>query len=129
MKKEIGLWIDHKEALIAFASGDDAEVKRVESDMEKHGRFSGGAAAATEEDIRDRRFGNHLQKYYDEVIVLIRDADSILILGPGEAKTELKKRLEGQHLGERIVGVEAADKMTEGQVAAKVREHFLHHGK
>ena len=125
MKKELGLWIDHKEAVIAFVSGDDAEVKRIESDMESHGRFSGGAAAATEEDIRDRRFGNHLNKYYDEVIALVRDADSILILGPGEAKAELKKRLESQRLGERIVGVEAADKMTDGQVAAKVREHFF----
>jgi hypothetical protein len=59
------------------------------------------------------------------VIACIRDADSILILGPGEAKGELQKQLEGQALGERIVGIETTDKMTDSQVAAKVRQHFL----
>jgi len=127
MKKELGVWIDHKEAVIAAVSATvkDGETKRVESDMEKHVRFAGSAAGVTEEDTQDHRFANHLHKYYDEVIALVRDADSILILGPGEAKVELKKRLESQQLGERIVGVETADKMTDHQVAAKVREHFL----
>jgi hypothetical protein len=37
----------------------------------------------------------------------------------------LKKHLEQQRLGERIVGVETVDEMTEPQIAAKVRKHFL----
>lgn len=32
----------------------------------------------------------YLNFYYDEVISFIRDAESVLIFGPGEAKTELK---------------------------------------
>jgi hypothetical protein len=47
-----------------------------------------------------------------------------LIFGPGEAKGELKKRLESKGLGGRIVGVETTDKMTERQIAAKVRAYF-----
>ena len=124
-KNEIGLWIDHRKAVIAFASGDGEEIKQIESDMEKHVRFSGGAADLTEEDMRDRRFTNQLNKYYDAVIACIRDADSILILGPGEAKGELQKRLEELSLGGHIVGIETADKMTDRQVAAKVRQYFL----
>jgi hypothetical protein len=58
------------------------------------------------------------------VISHIRDADSILIFGPGEAKGELKKRLESKGLGGRIVAVETTDKMTERQIAAKVRAYF-----
>ncbi len=76
------------------------------------------------EDMRDRRFTNRLNKYYDEVIASIREADSILILGPGEAKVELKKRLESEALGGRIVGIETVDKMTDRQIAAKVRQRF-----
>ena len=49
---------------------------------------------------------------------------SILIFGPGEAKGELKKRLEGDKLGGRIVSIETVDKMTDRQIAAKVRQHF-----
>ena len=43
------------------------------------------------------------RSYYDEVIAVIRDAQAILILGPGEAKGELKKRLERDKLGGRIL--------------------------
>jgi len=58
------------------------------------------------------------------VIASIRDAESILIFGPGEAKGELKKRLEGDKLGGRIVSIETVDKMTDRQITAKVRQHF-----
>ena len=54
----------------------------------------------------------------------IRDAESILIFGPGEAKGEFAKRLQSEDLGGRIVGVETVDKMTDGQIAARVRQHF-----
>jgi len=60
------------------------------------------------------------------VISNIRDAGSILIFGPGEAKDEFKKRLEKDNLGDRIVGIETAEKMTDPQIAAKVARHFLH---
>jgi hypothetical protein len=65
-----------------------------------------------------------LHKYYDEVIAAIRDAESILIFGPGEAKGELKKRLEKDKLGGHIIAVETIDKLTDRQIAAKVREYF-----
>jgi len=52
------------------------------------------------------------------------DAESILIFGPGEAKGELKKRLKKDNLDGRIVGMETVDRMTDHQVAAKVRQHF-----
>jgi hypothetical protein len=93
--------------------------------MEKHVRFYGGAKGASAEDQRDRQFTDHLHKYYDRVVTCIRDADSILILGPGEAKGELKTRLEIEGLGGRIVGIETADKLTDHQIAAKVRQRFL----
>jgi len=58
------------------------------------------------------------------VIASIGDPESILIFGPGEAKGELKERLKKDGLAGRIVGVETADKMTDRQIAAKVRQHF-----
>jgi hypothetical protein len=76
------------------------------------------------DDSRQRALTGHLNQYYDAVIAGIRGAEAILIFGPGEAKGELKKRLEKDKLGGKIVGVETADKMTDHQIAAKVREHF-----
>ena len=39
---------------------------------------------------QDRKFADQLNIYYDEVISILRDAESILLFGPGEAKGELK---------------------------------------
>jgi len=125
MKTNVGLWIDHREAVIVSFTDNVEKTIRIISHMEKHVRFSGEAKDALAEDQRDRRFTGHLHKYYDEVVSCIRDADSILILGPGEAKGELRTRLESEALGGRIAGIETVDKMTERQLTAKVRQHFL----
>ena len=129
MKKEVGLWIDHRKAVIVVVTGSWEEIKRIKSNIEKRVRYSGGSRSngsqQEPEDQRDRRFADHLNKYYDEVISCIRDAESILLFGPGEAKVEIQKRLVSEYLGGRIVGIETIDKMTDPQIAAKVRKHFL----
>lgn len=73
---------------------------------------------------RDRQFTGHLQKFYEKVVSSIRDADSILILGPGEAKGELNAILQNLSLGGRVVALETADKMTHRQLEARVRQHY-----
>jgi len=126
MKSEIGLWIDHRQAVIVVVTDAGEETKRIISNMEKHVRFSSGSSEdGSAEDVRDRQFANRLNSYYDEVIAVIRDADSIQIFGPGEAKGELEKRLEHEGLKGRIVDIETVDKMTDRQIAAKVRQRFL----
>jgi hypothetical protein len=55
----------------------------------------------------------------------LRDADSILVLGPGEAKGEFVKRMKVGLAGVQIDDIETADKMTHHQIVEKVREHFL----
>jgi len=125
MNREVGVWIDHRKAVVAVIVGTNEEMTQVTSNLEKHVRYSGAAEEDVAEDQRDRRFTGHLNKYYDEVIACIRDADSILILGPGEAKIELEQRLGNEGLRGRIIGVEAADKMTDRQIAATVRQRFL----
>jgi hypothetical protein len=125
MKKDIGLWIDHRKAVVVIVSDKGEEVKEITSHIKKHVRFSSGASEeGSPVDVRDRQFENQLNSYYDTVIGVIRDGDSIQIFGPGEAKGELEKRLESKDLGERIVSVETVDKMSDRQIAAKVRERF-----
>lgn len=131
MTMQVGLWIDHREAVIVTVSADGVSEQVVDSKVEGHVRYSGGTGsggrgsrAGEGEDNRERHFEGQLAKFYDEVIAHIRDADAILIFGPGEAKTELKKRIEHHGLGTHIAGVETVDKMTHGQITAKVRQRF-----
>ena len=132
MKTAMGLWIDHRKAVIVVITDGGEETKLIVSKTEKQLRRSGdsplkGAYEAEQvppEDSRQRTFTGHLNIYYDAVIACIRNAESILIFGPGEAKGELAKRLEKNKLGGRIVGMETVDKMTAHQIGAKVRQYF-----
>jgi hypothetical protein len=133
MKRKVGLWIDHRKAVIVFLAGEEEEIKLLKSNVEKQIRRaaasrSGGpfeSQAVPSDDRQQREFTGHLDTYYNEVISCIRDSESILIFGPGESKGELKKHLEREGLGGRIVGIETVDKMTDPQIAAKVRQYFL----
>jgi hypothetical protein len=125
MKKKSGLWIDHKKAVIFSLADEGAELKRITSELKSSVRFSGGVQKEPVSGHEDKRLAGHLNNYYDEVLAYIRDAESILIFGPGEAKVELKKRLESMKLHGHIVGFETVDKMTDNQIVAKVRQRFL----
>jgi hypothetical protein len=132
MKKALGLWVDHRKAVIVTIENNTEIIKEITSDVDKHVRFSSGTTSkasnnpqgSTSEDVRDRQFGNQLNAYYEGIVAVIRDADSIWIFGPGEAKGELENLLKHEGLGDCIVGVETVDKMTNNQIAAKVRDHF-----
>ncbi len=132
MNKVVGLWIDHRKTVLVSIENGVEVTQEIQSDMEKHVRFSSGTHSntpndnqgSTAEDMRDRQFDDHLGKYYAGIIAMIRDADSILIFGPGEAKVEFKNRLIREGLEDRVKGIETADKMTDRQIAAKVRAYY-----
>jgi stalled ribosome rescue protein Dom34 len=132
MKKETGLWIDHGQAIVVTLAGREERVEKIESNVGMRTRFSGASQAKVEagsrdswaEDVRDRRYEATLTRYYDQVISLLKGADAVLVLGPGEAKLEFQKRCQDKQSDVKIVGVESADKMTERQVVARVRKHF-----
>ncbi len=132
MKTKVGLWIDHRKANIVTITDKSEVISLIISRVEKQLRRSGDSPLkgsyeklqVPESDSRQKSFTGHLNIYYDAVIACIRNAESILIFGPGEAKDELKKRLKKNNLGGRIVGIETADKMTVSQIAIKVRKRF-----
>jgi hypothetical protein len=132
MKRRVGLWIDHREAIIVAVTDDGEETERIMSRVEKQLRRIGDSPLkgpyesqkVPEDNSRQRTFSGQLGVYYEDIMADIRDAESILIFGPGEAKGELMTLLEKNNLGGRVTGVETEDKMTDPQIAAKVREHF-----
>jgi hypothetical protein len=132
MKSAAGLWIDHRKAIVVEVSDKGEKTRQILSDVEKqHGRFNGKRSAVSFEsqlvqadDKQQRGFTKHLGGFYDEVLTSIQDAESILLFGPGEAKSELKKLMEHNNHGSRAVVMETADKMTDRQIAAKVRQYF-----
>ncbi len=132
MKKQIGLWIDHQKAILVILENDRQEVKRFQSNLERHVRFqqeadektADGPQYFTRETRMDRRFHDHISKYYQQVISAVNGAERLLVMGNGEAKYEFEKQLKRSRRPAPRVHLETADKMTERQLAAKVRKYF-----
>lgn len=110
MSSHIGIWIDHTQAVIVTLKEKD-EAPEVETLHAHH--------AHTKETPHE------IKGFYDAVIKKLESATAILIFGPGEAREELHKQFEGHHHAAQIVGVEPSDNLTENQIVAKVREHFI----
>ena len=125
MNKKVGLWLDRNKAVIVSIANNIEARSIITSDMEHYVLYSTVVPGdGSPEEIRDRRFWNHLGEYYDKIIAHIRDATEIQIFGPEVAKYELQKRLEEEGLSEYIVSLEDAEKMSDLQIAAKVQKRF-----
>jgi len=118
--------------VILTLNDDDESMQVIESGLGRHVPYRGTARSRTPysaqyqkgDDQLDKQFDGYLNKYYEKVLVQLQGAEAVLIFGPGEAKAELKKRLEFQKNHIHIEGIETADKMTDRQIAAKVRKYF-----
>ena len=96
--RHVAIWIDHHEAiLLTFEAGPfDGSVP--------HGPGNGWSQYRV-----DARSYPLMQEYYDAVLSYLASQDEIWILGPGQAKHELRQRIEehGTVRG-RVVGLHDA---------------------
>ena len=84
-----------------------------------------GPQEAVAEGKIEKRYHQELRRYYRQIVEAVRSGDEFIILGPVEAKIELKKEAEAdKSVVEKLVGIETVDKMTDRQIAAKVRKNF-----
>ena len=124
MSHEMGIWIDHKKAVVVTISAGHVSTKTLMSDVGPHTRYSGSQEGGGEKKYEERH-SQDLDRYYDDVISQLGEPDALLLFGPGEAKLQLKDRLgRSKVLPERIVVVESADKLTDPQIVAKVKDHY-----
>jgi hypothetical protein len=142
MKKQIGIWLDHKKAFIvtikksesSWEEDTDVTVTEMVSEVERKVRLSGGArtrstpwgpqevSVDSKIEVRQKQ---QLRKFYHQIMEVIKDADKVLIMGPGEAKLELKKEVATSKTRvPKIIDVQTCDKMTINQVTATVKSYF-----
>lgn len=132
MAAKAGVWIDHQQAIVVLITDKGRKIEKVKSGAQQAVRSTGSSSAKKKytpndfiaEDRQERKVASERKKFYDEVLARIRGAHSLLILGPGEAKGELRKQVTAKKLRDLAVGVETADRMSDCQIAAKVSEHF-----
>ena len=130
MDRNVGLWIDHKQAYIIWYEQDRIEV--ILSNIEPPAHFSGGTQLGGKQNQKgdlelrkNDRYRTQLTKYYQQVIAKLKDVDSIFIMGPGGAKIEFEKALKKhKDMQNRLLKSETADKMTMNQMIAHVRQFY-----
>ena len=130
MDRNVGVWIDHKQAYLIWYREGRVEV--IASNLEPPAHFSGGTQLGgrlnqkgdTELHHNDR-YRVQLNKYYKQVVAALKDVESIFIMGPGNAKIEFEKILKKHKvMQKRLLKVETADKMTRNQMVARVRRFY-----
>lgn len=130
MDRNVGLWIDHKQAYLIWYK--EGRIDVIPSEIEPPEHFSGGTQLGGKlnqkgdmELRHNDRYRLKLTKFYKRVVAALKDVDSIFIMGPGEAKVEFEKVLKRQKaMQKRLLKVETADKMTKNQMIARVRKFY-----
>ena len=82
MSHDVGIWIDHKRAVIVHASAEGTTTETMESDVGAHPHFGGQQDGGGEKKYEERH-GQDLDRYFDAVIDQLAGPDRLLILGPG----------------------------------------------
>ena len=114
------VWVDHKETLIFEFGESGVERQRIRDSGEDGGHIhhkSGTVGSGH----------THLGKpYLTQIADALKPTHEILIVGHGQAKTELAHFIRDHvpALAPRIMGVESIDRQTEGEVVAFARKFF-----
>lgn len=123
IQKRLGIWMDHSDAHILRLVNNSIESSTIESKPESQ---------TNEEDLyyKDEshmlnKEQNELSDYFKRLSEVIKDYDEVLLFGPTNAKTELLNVLKDDHHFDGVkIEVKPADKMTENQQQAFVKDYF-----
>lgn len=119
--KKVGIWIDHRRAVVVTIENGEESIKTIEGE-DDHKRKSMGPQAINEHRVEEN-YRLHVVNFYKDVIKDIGKPDQLLVMGPAQAKLEFAGEVEKvSELRGVTMKIETADKMTDPQVAAKVRE-------
>ena len=123
--KSLGIWMDHSEAHLMALTGDSIETTIIESNFSHQDKEE---TSNRSENIMHNKENHSQAEYYKNIGKIIRNYDDVLLFGPTKAKNELLNILEKDHLYENIkIEIKPADKMTENQEHAFVKEYFKVH--
>jgi stalled ribosome rescue protein Dom34 len=114
------VWIDHRGAHIHSFNWDESESVFVRHEDAPHKLHSKASGTPGSQHVHEDK------AYLGAVVDALQPFREILIVGPGLAKTELKKHLdrEAPSVAERVVGVEPMDHPSDGQLLDFARRYF-----
>ncbi|NNK90260.1 MAG: hypothetical protein HKO89_06585 [Saprospiraceae bacterium] len=134
MEKKAGVWIDKKKAQLVTFSGENVNIKILESGIEtfhpKGGTRSkdvfGPVITVKEKTYLEKEKRQH-KKFFEEIFTAIKSMDYLVIMGPALMKKELAKFIDNVNGPKpELLDVQSADSMTENQIVAEIKKAFRH---
>ncbi len=120
--KSLGIWMDHTNANLMEFTTDPIETKVITSQFTHEEKEQ---SLGKSENRMHNKEQHEQADYYRKLGNIIRNYEEVILFGPTEAKVELYNTLKDDHLFSKIkIEVVQADKMTENQQHAFVKEHF-----
>jgi nitrogenase subunit NifH len=123
--KNLGIWMDHASANLMEYSMDEIGTQTIESKFTHEVKEE---SIHKSESLEHHKEQHEQAGYYKQLGDIIKNYEHVLLFGPTDAKVELFNTLKADHHFDKIkIDVLSADKMTENQQHAFVREHFGKH--
>ena len=120
--KKLGIWMDHSSAHIMEFTVDPIETKTLQS---KFTHAEKEASLGKSENLMHNKEQHQQSEYYKKLGDVIKNYSEVILFGPTDAKIELFNILNADHHFSKIkFEVKTADKMTENQQHAFVKDHF-----
>ncbi|MFD2865513.1 hypothetical protein ACFSYC_12500 [Mucilaginibacter antarcticus] len=120
--KSLGIWMDHQNAHIMEFTTDPIATTSVESKFTHQEKEQ---TLGRSENLMHNKEQHEEADYYKELGEIIKNYNDVILFGPTDAKVELLNILRKDHrFANIVIEVQSADKMTENQQHAFVREYF-----
>ena len=114
------VWLDKKDAKIFIIKDSGLEKKR----------FRRGEMGRDTHHKKDTHEDTNSEHFYSDLAKKLKDADHLLIMGPGEAKRHFKTHLDkhqSDSLAKKVIGVENFENSTEREILATANKFFESH--
>ena len=120
--KRLGIWLDHSVANLIIHHNNTDETASIASNFTHEVKEE---SLSKSENIMHNKEQQQATEYYKKISDVIKGYDEVLLFGPTDAKAELANILKADHHFDKIkIIVKSADKMTENQQQAFVKDHF-----
>ena len=122
IKGSIGIWMDHAVAHLIEFTTPPMQTKTLVSKFTHDQKVN---SMVKSENLMHNKEQHQQADFFKNIAQVIRNYDSVVLFGPTDAKTELFNVLKADNRFDKIkMEIKSADKMTENQQHAFVRDYF-----
>lgn len=130
---KVGVWMDKREAKVVSIEDGGKLLATIKSGVEEFNpaggsgtRMKGGPQDVVQDSKYTEREKHQLKAYFKEVVNNLPTLDVLVIFGPAQTGKKFKKELLTNYrdIGEKLIGVETTDTMTDNQLIAWTKDYF-----